>query len=100
MHSVSPSEGGRWSGTRYRPDRWGSQEWVIVGSGLAALGSMALAHSLEIPGMAVSFVPLAVPPLPLLPVAGILVAALPAFIAPVRRAALVPVRSELGAAVA
>jgi energy-coupling factor transport system permease protein len=86
--------------TRYRPDRWGSQEWVIVGSGLAALGSMALAHSLEVPGMAVSFVPLAVPPLPLLPVAGILVAALPAFIAPVRRAALVPVRSELGAAVA
>ena len=86
--------------TRYRPDRWGSQEWAILGSGLAAVGSMALAHALEVPGMTVSFVPLAVPPLPLLPVAGILVAALPAFIVPVRRAAVAPERSELGAAVA
>ena len=45
-----------------------------------------LAHALQIPGMVVSFVPLAVPPLPLLPVAGILVAALPAFVVPARRA--------------
>jgi energy-coupling factor transport system permease protein len=86
--------------TRYRPDRWGSQEWAIVGSGLAAVGSMAAAHALDVPGMSVSFVPLAVPPLPLLPVAGILVAALPAFIVPVRRGATAPARSELGAAVA
>jgi hypothetical protein len=61
---------------------------------------MALAHALGVPGMVVSFMPLAVPPLPLLPVAGILVAALPAFIVPVRRAAVSPERSELGAAVA
>jgi energy-coupling factor transport system permease protein len=86
--------------TRYRPDRWGAQESAILASGLAAVGSMALAHALEVPGMVVSFVPLAVPPLPLLPVAGVLVAALPAFIAPVRRATPAPGLSELGAAVA
>ena len=86
--------------TRYRPDRWGSQEWVILASGLTAVGSMALAHALDVPGVAVTFVPLTVPPLPLLPVAGILVAAVPAFIVPVRRAAVAPERSELGAAVA
>ncbi len=99
--ALGLSVGGRQTDrTRYRPDRWGSQEWAIVGSGLAAVGSMALAHALDVPGMSVSFVPLAVPPLPLLPVAGILVAALPAFIVPVRRAAVAPARSELGAAVA
>jgi energy-coupling factor transport system permease protein len=86
--------------TRHRPDRWGSQEWVILASVLTALGTTALAHALGAPGMVVSFVPLAVPPLPLLPVAGILVAALPAFIVPVRRAAVAPERSDLGAAVA
>ena len=86
--------------TRYRPDTWGTREWAIVASGLAALASMALANALGVAGIAVSFVPLAVPPLPLLPVAGIMAAALPAFIAPGRRAAVLPARSELGAAVA
>jgi energy-coupling factor transport system permease protein len=86
--------------TRYRPDRWGVPEWVIVGSGVIAVGTMALAHALGIPGMTVSFVPLSVPPLPLLPVAGILVATLPAFVAPVRRSAESSVRPKLGPAVA
>ena len=92
--------GRRMRRSRYRPDRWGAQEWAVLCSGLAAVASMALASSLGVPGVTVSFVPLAVPPLPLLPVAGILVAALPAFVAPVRRAAVTPTRAEFGAAVA
>lgn len=92
--------GRRMQRSRYRPDRWGAQEWAILGSGLAAVGSMALANALAVPGVTVSFVPLAVPPLPLLPVAGILVATVPAFIAPVRRAVVAPARPELGPAVA
>lgn len=86
--------------SRYRPDRWGAVEWLIVGSGVVALGSMILAHALGVPGMVVSFTPLAVPPLPLLPVAGILVAGLPAFVAPARRVVRAPARREFEAVVA
>ncbi len=86
--------------TRYRPDRWGAPEWAILGSGAVALAAMGIAHALGIAGMTASFVPLAVPALPVLPVVGIVVAALPAFVAPSRRAAGAPVRSDLGAAVA
>jgi energy-coupling factor transport system permease protein len=99
--AVGLTVGGRLTDrTRYRPDRWGAQEWTIVGSGLVAVGSMVLAHALNVPGMEVSFVPLHAPPLPLLPVGGILVAALPAFVAPVRRTAMAPERPGLGAAIA
>jgi hypothetical protein len=48
----------------------------------------------------VSFQPLAAPPLPILPVAGILVAAGPAFIAPARRRIAPPARTEMETAVA
>jgi energy-coupling factor transport system permease protein len=73
--------------SRYRPDRWGGSEWVIVASGGAALGAMALAHSLGVAGVSVTFQPFALPSLPLLPVIGILVATTPAFVVPARRAA-------------
>jgi energy-coupling factor transport system permease protein len=86
--------------TRYRPDRWGFPEWIIVGSGVAAVGTMALSHALGMSGVTVSFVPLSIPPLPLLPVAGILVATLPAFVAPDRRPAEESVRSQLDPVVA
>jgi energy-coupling factor transport system permease protein len=75
--------------SRYRPDRWGGTEWLIVASGLAAVAAMALAHALEVPGMEVSFVPLAVPAVPVLPVVGILAAAAPAVVAPAKRTARV-----------
>jgi hypothetical protein len=65
-----------------------------------ALGAMALAQALQVPGMVVSFQPLAVPPLPLLPVAGILVAALPALVVPSRRPVPASPRQELEAMVA
>lgn len=92
--------GRRMQRSRYRPDRWGTQEWAILGSGVAVVGAMALANALSVPGMRVSFQPLTMPQLPLLPVAGILVAALPAFIAPARRSAVSSTRTELGTAVA
>ena len=92
--------GRRMQRTRYRPDGWGVQEWAILASGVAVVGAMALANALDVPGMSVSFQPLAMPPLPLLPVAGILVAALPAFIAPARRSTVSSARTELEAAVA
>ena len=70
-------------------------EWLIVGSGLMALGATVLAHSLQIPGMSVSFVSaIKMPPLPLLPVAGILLAALPAIVAPAQRAVPASSRRE------
>lgn len=92
--------GRRFRRTRYRPDRWGVSEWLIVASGLAALGAMALAHALGVPGVTVSFTPLAMPPLPLLPAVGIVVAAAPAFIAPQHRGAAVSTRPEFEAVVA
>jgi energy-coupling factor transport system permease protein len=92
--------GRRMQRTRYRPDHWGAQEWAILGSGVAVVVAMALASALGVPGVTVSFQPLAVPPLPLLPVAGILVAALPAFIAPTPRSRQPSARAELEAAVA
>jgi energy-coupling factor transport system permease protein len=92
--------GRRMRRTRYRPDRWGAREWAILASGLAAVGTMALASALGVPGVTVSFVPLAVPPLPLLPVAGILVATVPAFVAPVRHRAVTPARPDLEPVVA
>jgi energy-coupling factor transport system permease protein len=77
--------GRRTTRSRYRPDPWGGPEWLVAGSGLAALATMALAHSIEVPGMEVYFTPLTVPPLPLLPVVGILVALLPSFVVPAPR---------------
>jgi energy-coupling factor transport system permease protein len=93
------ARGRRLQRSRYRPDRWGVTESLIVGSGLVALGAMALAQALQVSGMVVSFQPLAVPPLPLLPVAGILVASLPALVAPSRRPVPASPRQELEAMV-
>ena len=68
--------------SRYRPDPWRRPEWMVVGSGLVALVAMTIAHALEVPGLTVSFTPLVFPSIPLLPVVGILIAAIPAFAAP------------------
>ena len=74
--------GRRTARSRYRPDPWRQAEWVVAGSGLVALVTMSVAHSLDVPGLTVSFSPLAFPHIPLLPVVGILVALLPAVAAP------------------
>jgi energy-coupling factor transport system permease protein len=74
--------GRRTARSRYRPDPWRQPEWMVVGSGLVALVAMSVAHSLDVPGLTISFSPLAFPRIPLLPVVGILVALLPAVAAP------------------
>jgi energy-coupling factor transport system permease protein len=74
--------GRRSTRTRYRPDAWGMPEWCVVASGLVALTTMLVARAIDVSGTVVSFSPLAVPALPLLPVAGILIAATPALVVP------------------
>jgi energy-coupling factor transport system permease protein len=74
--------GRRTARSRYRPDPWRLPEWMVVCSGLVALVAMALARALDVPGLTVSFSPLAFPSIPLLPVLGILIALVPAVAAP------------------
>lgn len=54
----------------------------MAGSGLAALVAMSVAGALDVPGLTISFSPLAFPSIPLLPVVGILIALAPAIAAP------------------
>jgi energy-coupling factor transport system permease protein len=63
--------------TRYRPDRWGFAEWVVAGSGLMTLTLYVVAGDIGTTGLVVGVSPLAVPPLPLLPVAASLLGLLP-----------------------
>lgn len=74
--------GGRRTGrTRYRPDPWALPEWLVAGSGLTAAVAMFLAVAVEPASLVMAGVT-QVPPVPLLAAAGILVAALPALVAP------------------
>jgi energy-coupling factor transport system permease protein len=74
--------GGRRTGrTRYRPDPWASPEWLVAGSGLAAAVTMFVAVSIDPASLVLASVT-AVPPVPVLACAGILVALLAAVLAP------------------
>jgi energy-coupling factor transport system permease protein len=68
--------------SRYRPDPWRRPEWLVVASGLAALASISIANALNVAGLTVSFHPLALPDIPILPIVGILIAITPAFVVP------------------
>jgi len=69
--------------SRYRPDPWRGPEWLVAATGIAAAASLAVtAHSRWAASLDPSTVPLGAPGLPLLATAGILVAALPALLAP------------------
>ncbi|WP_018351789.1 CbiQ family ECF transporter T component [Longispora albida] len=71
--------GGRRVGrTTYRPDRWRAPEFLTVASGLVPAVVMAVFPD----GLSPAFAPLALPALPVLPAAGLLVALLPGFVAP------------------
>lgn len=66
--------------TRYRPDRFGLAEWLVVGSAaLAAAVTLSLGRRAE---LLPAVEPLGFPPLPVLPVLAALVALLPALVAP------------------
>jgi len=88
---VAAAAGLRLSGrrtvrTRYRPDPWAAPEWLVSGSGaVAAAGMVAavvVAGSAESAGLLLLVSPVTWPALPLLPAAAVLVALLPAWVAP------------------
>jgi energy-coupling factor transport system permease protein len=70
--------------TRYRPDPWRLPEWIVSASGLAALGATMVTARLAGGAAALNPAtsPLAWPGVPMLAVAGILVALVPAVAAP------------------
>ena len=69
--------------TQYRPDPWLMPEWITALSGAIAATTMIVANNLNPGALAPSVYPLAWPTLPLLPVVGLAIAALPAFLTPV-----------------
>ena len=74
--------GGRRTGrTRYRPDPWALPELLVAGSGAVA-ATLMFVTSASAPELLWLATPVQVPPVPVLACAGILVAALPAVLAP------------------
>jgi energy-coupling factor transport system permease protein len=68
--------------SRYRPDRWGAQEWLVAGSGAVAAAGVLLAAALDPSALAPSTSPLTAPAFPVVPACAVLVALLPAWVAP------------------
>lgn len=74
--------GGRRTGrTSYRPDPWALPEWLVAGSGLVAAVTMFVTVETDPASLVLASIT-AVPPVPVLAVLGILVAMLPAILAP------------------
>jgi energy-coupling factor transport system permease protein len=69
--------------TQYRPDPWRLAEWSLVVTGVAAATAMIVTNNIDPGALAPSVYPLAWPTLPLLPVVGLALATLPAFVTPV-----------------
>ena len=68
--------------SRYRPDPWAGPERLTAACGAAAVVGAFVGTAMDPAGMTPSWVPLAVPSLPLAPVIGLLVALLPAWCTP------------------
>jgi energy-coupling factor transport system permease protein len=74
--------GGRRTGrSKYRPDPWALPEWLVAGCGASAAVAMFVNVARAPEELYLASVTM-VPPVPLLACAGILVAALPAVLAP------------------
>ena len=74
--------GGKRTGrTTYRPDPWALPEWLVAGSGLVAAVAMFVNVRTDPASLVLSSVT-AVPPVPVIATLGILVAMLPAILAP------------------
>jgi energy-coupling factor transport system permease protein len=65
--------------TRYRPDPWRAPEWLVTASGLLAAAAVISTPAAQ---LAPSTLPLVAPTLPVVALAGLLLALLPAWIAP------------------
>jgi energy-coupling factor transport system permease protein len=76
------SSGQRVRRTRYRPDPWRAGEWLVAGSGVTACAIGFVAGSVDAINLVPSLYPLRWPQLPLWTSLGVLVAALPALLAP------------------
>lgn len=74
--------GRRTAHTRYRPDRWLGAEWAVVASGAAALVLVATGATMDPASLHLALAPISWPGLPVLPTMGVLLAALPATLAP------------------
>jgi len=82
LAGIGIAVGGRRTGrSTYRPDPWSLPEWLVAGCGAAAAVAMSVNVAVA-PAQLVLSSPTAVPPVPLLACLGILVAALPAVLAP------------------
>jgi len=68
--------------SRYRPDRWGAREWLVSVSGAAAAAAVLVVAARDPSALNPSTSPLVAPGLPVAPAAGVLVALLPAWLAP------------------
>jgi len=68
--------------TRYRPDPWAWQEWVVSASGVAAAIVMTWAVASGVVGVLAQIIPPTWPTLPLIPALGIAVGLLPVIVAP------------------
>ncbi len=73
--------GRRTTRTRYRPDPWALPEWLVTGSGIFAAAAVFVDVHLHPADFFLASVT-AIPPVPTLACLGILVAALPAVVAP------------------
>jgi energy-coupling factor transport system permease protein len=67
--------------TRYRPDPWALPEWLVAASGIAAAVGVFVNKAVD-PAALVLAGPMAVPEVPWIAVAGVLLAAAPAVVAP------------------
>lgn len=82
LAAVALYLGGRRTGrTTYRPDPWALPEWLVAGSGLVAAVTMFVTVQRDPASLVLASIT-AVPPVPWLPTLGILVAMLPAVLAP------------------
>jgi energy-coupling factor transport system permease protein len=68
--------------TRYRPDPWAGPEWCTAACGVLAAVAMIITAHVDPAALSPSTTPLVWPTLPLLPVVGIAIGALPAVLTP------------------
>lgn len=80
--------------TAYRPDPWRAPEWLTLGCGLVAVAAILLTRRLSPEGLILPLEPLGWPALPLLTLAGLLVATAPAFLTPEPRTSRTPPRTR------
>jgi energy-coupling factor transport system permease protein len=68
--------------TNYRPDPWLAPEWAVVACGVTTAALFVFLTRTDLAALHMSFSPLHVPPLPLLPTVALLIGALAGVVAP------------------